>query len=310
MSRWTVIGDGRWGRALARRLVHHGHSPLLVGERRIGAAVPKGCEHTIELAPALANTERVLIAVPVTALPGLLKAAAAHLRPDHRVVTAVRGLTPGSHLRPSEALRMQTPVRQIAVLAGAADADALRQKKPAALVVGTAFPRWGEEVQEAMVGPALRVYTNSDPVGVELSGLIAIVVGVALGAARAMKVGAATEATALTRALAEMDRVVQALSGRANTAYGLSGLGVLTEFAFAGDGAAFQAGAALAAGELETARRFEDVREAARALAARTARQRVRAPMISAVDALFDGHIKAGEALQGLMSRAARAEGR
>lgn len=309
MSRWTVIGDGRWGRALARRLVHRGHRPTLVGERRIGAAVPKGCAHTIELDAALADTERVMVAVPVAAVEGLLTRAAALLRPDHRAVTAVRGLTPGSHLRPSEALRLQTPVRQVAVLAGAADADALRQKKPAALVVGSAFPRWAEEVQEALVGPALRIYTNPDPIGVELSGLIAIVVGVALGAGRAMKVGAATEATALTRALAEMDRVVQALGGQANTAYGLAGLGVLTEYAFAGDGDAFAAGTALAAGDLKQARSFEDVREAARALAARTARQRVRAPMIAAVDALFDGHIEAREALQGLMSRAARAEG-
>ncbi|MCA9541837.1 MAG: NAD(P)-binding domain-containing protein, partial [Myxococcales bacterium] len=247
MSAWAVIGDGEWGRALARRLARAEHAVHLVGRRRIGARAPKDVEHTTDLGAALAGLERVIIAVPIDQLESMLTRAAPHLGGHHRVVAASRGLTPGTHLRASEALRAMTAVRQVAVLAGAADADALRRKTPAAVVIGSAFPAWAAEIQAALVSPSLRVYTNSDTVGVELANTMAAVLAVALGAARAMGVGASAEATALTRAVAEMDRTVQALGGQANTAYGLAGLGVLAELLFEGESPSLKAGAALAA---------------------------------------------------------------
>lgn len=300
---WLVVGDGGWGRALARKLAQSAETRLW-GPQKIGARTPKGVEHTIELADALDRTERVVLAVPVEHLEGLLGDAAPRLRGDHRVLTAIRGLTPRTHLRPAEAVALRTAVRQIAVLAGGADADALRDQAPAALVVGSAFSSFAAEIQAALTTPSLRVYTNPDPIGVELASLMATVLATALGIARAMKVGAATEATALTRALAEMDRVVRGLGGRANTAYGLAGLGVLTELAFDADNLPFETGAALAGGDLERAAEARELRAAAHALAARAARHHIRAPMVTAIDALFDGHLEAAEALRGLMGRA------
>lgn len=308
MSRWVIIGDGAWGRGLARRLVHNGHEAQLVGERRIGARAPKGVEHTIELGPALQGTERIVLAVPVDRVESLLRDAEPHLRGDHRLVTAIRGLTPGTHLRPGEAVARLTPVRQLAVLAGAADADALRRKNPSALVVGTAFGQWGDEVQQALISNSLRIYTNNDPVGTELASVVALVLAVGMGIGRALGGGPATEATALTRSTAEMARVVAGLGGQAQTAYGLAGLGLLAELAFGGTGQPFDIGAALAAGDLDAAGEATELRSAVRALAARVARHRIRAPMISALDAIFDGHVKATEAMRKLMSRTARAE--
>lgn len=308
MRRWVIVGDGAWGRALSRRLVLNAHDVCLVGERRIGNRVPKGVEHTIDLAPALAGAERVILAVPADRLEALVVDAAPHLRGDHRIATAIRGLTPGTHLRPSEAVSTHTPVRQLAVLAGAADARALRQKTPAALVVGTEFPSFADELQAALVAPSLRIYTNRDPVGTELASIVAMVLAVALGIARALGVGPATEATALTRAVAEMDRVVCGLGGAPKTSYGLAGLGLLAELAFDAEGIPARAGAALAAGELSKAAEAHEIKAAARALAARSARARLRAPMLSMIDALFDGHVDAATALKGLMTRSARAE--
>ena len=89
--------------------------------------------------------------------------------------------------------------RQLAVLAGAADAQALATDSPVALVVGSAFPSWAEEIQEALWSSSLRIYTNEDMIGVELANVVAAVVGVALSVARSLGVGAAAEATALTQ---------------------------------------------------------------------------------------------------------------
>ena len=127
------------------------------------------------------------------------------------------------------------------MLAGAADADALKKASPVALVVGTAFSSWADEIQIALTSKSLRVYTNQDMIGVELANVVATVVGVALGIARSLSIGAAAEATAVTRALAEMNRVISGLGGRPGTAYGLAGLGVLGEILYDGSGAAMKA---------------------------------------------------------------------
>ena len=106
----------------------------------------------------------------------------------------------------------------------------------------------------------------------------------------------------------QFDRLVVGLGGRANTAYGLAGLGALTTQLFAAQGDAIEAGAALARGETEAARAHGELVEAARTLSERAAAQRLRAPMVDAVNGLFEGRLGAAEALAALMSRAVRSE--
>lgn len=309
MSAWAVFGDGAWGRALARRLASADHAVQLVGIKATRRKQPKGVTHTTDGPSALAACERVVFALPAAAVESGLSALAPHCRGHHRVLTTARGLTTGAHRRASEAVETLTCVRQIAVLAGAADARALDKNLPAALVVGSPFTSWADEIQAALVGKRLRVYTNPDPVGVELSNALAAVLAVAMGAARELEVGAATEATALTRAVAEMDRLVQGLGGRANTAHGLAGLGALTTYVFEGGGAGFLAGQAIARGETEgLADKHPELVEAASTLTARAAQHHLRAPMLSAVYGLLAGKNDAASALDALMQRAARAE--
>ncbi|MCB9540352.1 MAG: hypothetical protein H6704_29400 [Myxococcales bacterium] len=308
MSVWGVIGDGPWGCALAARLAGADNDVRMVGLGKRPRGLPKAIAYSRDLGAVLDGAERLLVALPPSALEPALADMAPHLQGHHRVVTTARGLTPATHLRATEAFRTLTAVRQLAVLAGAADAEALMAQKPVGLVVGSAFPSWADEIQRSLASPTLRLYTNPDPIGVELANALAAVFGVAMGAARQAGVGPATESTALTRALAEMDRLVQGMGGRPNTAYGLAGLGVLGEIVFDGGGHAFQAGLALAKGDLDAACAHAEVREIARTFAARAERQHLRAPMVRTVDALFAGVLDAQEAVGALMSRAARPE--
>ena len=303
MSQWGIIGDGNWGMALARRLLKNGHEVIIAGLEKRKRGIPKGAQHSTELGTVLSAAERLIFAVPIGVFEHMLRDAAPHLRSDHRVVSTARGLTPETHLRATEAIRNMTAVRQIAVLAGAADAEALARASPIALVVGTAFPSWSSEIQEALGSRSLRVYANQDLVGVELSNVAAAVVGVALGVAHAMKVGPAAEATALTRALAEMDRVVSGLGGLPGTANGLAGLGVLGEMIYDAQGASYRAGGALASEDLEAAVTYAEVRESARTLSNRIGRERIRAPLVGAVEEMFGGKLTAKDALTNLMER-------
>ncbi|MEE2786969.1 MAG: NAD(P)-binding domain-containing protein [Myxococcota bacterium] len=308
MSRWGLIGDGRWGQALGKRLFANGAEVMMAGLLPRKRAI-KGMKYTTSLSDLLEACERIIISVPIDALEAMLASAGPHLRGDHRILTTTRGLTPETHLRGTEAIRQMTAIRQLAVLAGAADAEALKKGSPVALVVGTAFPSWAREIQNALTSKSLRVYTNRDLVGVELANVVATVVGVALGIARSLGVGPAAEATAVTRALAEMNRVISGLGGRPGTAYGLAGLGVLGEILYDGTGAAMKAGQALADGDRAKARGFTEVRASAETLASRVERHRIRAPLVEVVRALFRGQIEADEALSQLMERPVGPEG-
>ena len=302
MTTITVIGDGEWGTALAQRFAESGCDVLVNGLAK-RKRMPKGISYTSSMEKALAHSERLIVTVPIDCVEKFFKAAAPYLRCDHRIVSTARGLTPKRQLRASEVIRAETAVRQIAVLAGAADARALKCSEPVALVVGSPFRTWVHEIQSLLSSDSLRVYANPDLVGVELANIAATVLGVILGAARRLNLGPPTEATALTRALAEMERVISHLGGRSGTAYGLAGLGVLGEMVYSGTGAAFMAGAHFVDEEPKKAQELVEVREATRTLSKRIQKHGVYAPLIEVVHQLFEGTVEMKSAVSLLMER-------
>lgn len=306
---WTIIGDGPWGRALARVLAANGQRVLLLGVKSSRHKLPDGVSHTTDAERALGASERLIMALSMADTEKALEGLAPLLAGHHRVVTTARGLSPTTARRASEAVHRLTCVRQVAALAGAADAEGLRADKPGALVVGSPFDAWAREIQGALIRPHLRVYTSADLAGVELADIMAHILAIPVSIARALKVGAATEATALTRALAECERLVTGLGGQRGTAYGLAGLGVLTTLIFEGVGEGWRIGQALAEGDLETAQGIDtELAHGAEALAGQAARVGLEAPMLKAVAGLLAGKFDAQQALDALMRRAARAE--
>src|SRR5258708_6268323 len=83
------------------------------------------------------------------------------------------------------------------------------------------------QVQAALSGPTLRVYTSDDTAGVEFGGCLKNIHAIAAGCCDGLRLGDNAKAALLTRALAEMVRVGTALGARTETFYGLSGFGDL-----------------------------------------------------------------------------------
>jgi glycerol-3-phosphate dehydrogenase (NAD(P)+) len=84
-----------------------------------------------------------------------------------------------------------------------------------------------EAVQAAFSGPTFRVYTSSDPIGVEIGGSIKNVVAIGAGVLHGMGLGHNAMAALITRGLAEMTRLAVAMGGKPQTLAGLAGLGDL-----------------------------------------------------------------------------------
>ncbi len=244
---FAVVGSGAWGTAMSAHLAQRGHSVTLVARRPEhaqalrsarenrdylpGIKLPESLAITHDLRLALARAEVILIACPSQSLRAWCEKIRVALPPEGPLrlfLSLVKGLETGTHLRPSEVMAQVLPEVNCGTLTGPTNAAEVARGLPAAMVMAAvrADP-FLEEVQAAMSGPTLRIYLTDDLAGAEYGGSLKNIYAVAAGFCDGLKLGDNTKASLLTRALAEMVRVGQALGARQETFYGLSGFGDL-----------------------------------------------------------------------------------
>ena len=246
MKNLAIIGAGSWGTALAMALgPRFERARLWVFERDLAARMAAGRENdvylpgfqlpanvevTSSLAVALEDASIVLSVMPSHLVRSLYEQMLPHLTESMVFVSATKGLENGTLLRMSEvigavlAARMTPPV---AVISGPTFAKEVAAGQPTALVVASTDGILAECVQAAFSGPAFRLYTSSDTLGVEIGGSIKNIVAIGAGVLHGLGLGDNPMAALITRGLAEMTRLAVAMGGRAQTMAGLAGLGDL-----------------------------------------------------------------------------------
>src|SRR6516225_9326766 len=118
-------------------------------------------------------------------------------------------------------------VAQTAVLSGPSHAEEVSRGLPTSVVVASQDVELARWVQQRFTTERFRVYTNLDPVGVELGGALKNIIGVAAGISDGLGLGDNAKAALMTRGLAEMTRFGVALGALPETFHGLAGLGDL-----------------------------------------------------------------------------------
>jgi glycerol-3-phosphate dehydrogenase (NAD(P)+) len=113
------------------------------------------------------------------------------------------------------------------VLSGPSFALEVARGQPTALVAASGDAGLARQAVEALHAGRLRIYTSTDPIGVEVGGAVKNVLAIATGIADGMDLGLNARAALVTRGLAEMTRLGVALGAPAETFMGLSGLGDL-----------------------------------------------------------------------------------
>jgi glycerol-3-phosphate dehydrogenase (NAD(P)+) len=195
-----------------------------------GFQLPANVEVTNSLGAALEDASIVLSVMPSHLVRHLYEQMLPHLTERMAFVSATKGLENGTLLRMSEVIstvlapRMAPPV---AVISGPTFAKEVAAGQPTALVVASTDESLAERVQAAFSGPAFRLYTSSDPIGVEIGGSIKNIVAIGAGVLHGLGLGDNPMAALITRGLAEMTRLAVAMGGRAQTMAGLAGLGDL-----------------------------------------------------------------------------------
>ena len=239
----AVLGAGSWGTALAIHLGRAGlpvrlwaRDPARAASIRAarenarylpGAALPEGVQVAADAGEALAGSAIVLVAVPSHFVEAVLSAVSERIPEGAVLVSATKGLDPRQGLRMSELLGRRLPDHSVAVLSGPSFAREVAQGRPAALVIASADEEVAVDLQRRLAGPALRLYTNRDVVGVELGGAVKNVMAIATGLGDGLGLGENARAALITRGLAEIVRLGTAAGAQPATFAGLAGLGDL-----------------------------------------------------------------------------------
>jgi glycerol-3-phosphate dehydrogenase (NAD(P)+) len=181
-----------------------------------------------DVAEAVRGAEVVISAAPSHAVRGVMSNAAPVLTARSLVVSVSKGLEPETQLTMSavlhEVLEPHTPV---AVLSGPSFAVEVYQRQPTAVVAAADVLELAEGVQQVFSCPHFRVYSHTDVIGVELAGALKNVIALAAGIVEGLGLGHNPRAALLTRGLAEMTRLGEALGADPRTFAGLAGLGDL-----------------------------------------------------------------------------------
>jgi glycerol-3-phosphate dehydrogenase (NAD(P)+) len=172
----------------------------------------------------------VLLAAPSHTVRELLSHAAPHWPPAAILVSAAKGIENDTLLTTAEVageVLGERLGRRIVVLSGPSFAAEVAARQPTSLVAAADDIQLAERVQRELSLGRLRVYTSSDPMGVQVAGALKNVIAIAVGASDGLGFGQNARAALITRGLSEIARLGVAKGGRAGTAAGLAGLGDL-----------------------------------------------------------------------------------
>ncbi|MFN8077057.1 MAG: NAD(P)H-dependent glycerol-3-phosphate dehydrogenase [Kineosporiaceae bacterium] len=244
-ERVAVMGAGSWGTTFGLVLADAGRDVTIWGRRPevcddistrhrnsayLGSlALPAALKATTDAAAALGGAGVVVLAVPSQTLRENLAQWRDLIPPDAVLVSLMKGVELGTLRRMSEVISEATGAgpERIAVISGPNLALEIAQRQPTATVVACEDLAAAERVAHLASAPYLRLYTQTDVVGVELGGAVKNVIALAVGIAEGMGYGDNSKASIITRGLTETTRLGLALGAEPATMAGLAGLGDL-----------------------------------------------------------------------------------
>lgn len=332
LSTFAVLGDGAWGTALAILLARNpehrvrlwsarADNGLLLQRHREnvkllpGVPIPESVNLTMDVREAVAGADYWLSAIPTVYLRATLTRVRHELGagPVPPVVSLTKGIENGSFRRPSEILAEVLGATRVTVISGPSHAEEVSRGLPVSVVAASYDPELASQVQRLFRTDHFRVYTNLDPLGVELAGALKNIIGLAAGACEGLGYGDNALSALITRGLAEMTRFGVALGAEAATFAGLAGLGDLLTTCISKHGRNRAVGYRLARGEM-----LDDVLggmtmvaegvSTTRAVHERASQMGIDMPITRAVYRVLYENITPRDAVHELMMRSPRGE--
>ena len=305
-----VLGAGTWGMALARMLTVSGNdvqvwsaieaevdnlSTTRVHPNLPGMVIPQELRFTKSIEEVCTGKDVLLFAVPSV----FVRATAAKARPYIRSGQL-------SHENGPRAVRL-------VALSGPTHAEEVALDLPTTIVSASPDLEAAEVVQEVFSNTCMRVYTNTDIKGVELSGAMKNVIALGVGISTGLGYGDNARAALITRGIAEIARLGVAMGCNVQTFAGLAGIGDLIVTATSMHSRNNRAGILIGKGESpeQAVKEVGMVVEGINALPAAmelAEKYHVEMPIAQTVNAIVKEGMSASDALRNLMSRDRKSE--
>jgi glycerol-3-phosphate dehydrogenase (NAD(P)+) len=241
----AVLGAGSWGTTFAQVLCDAG-TPVTLWARSAdvasaitgihqnprylpGVTLPSTLTATTDVAEALTGADLVVLSVPAQTLRENLTAWAPLVPDKALLVSLMKGIELGSRKRMSEVILeiLDIPASRVAVVSGPNLAREIAERQFAASVVACCDELSAQLLQRACHTDYFRPYWNTDVLGCELGGVVKNVIALAVGMGIALGLGDNTKAMLITRGLAEIARLGEAMGADPRTFAGLAGMGDL-----------------------------------------------------------------------------------
>jgi len=242
----SIIGDGGMATVLAILLCEKGTAVRMWGYDREqlkqieqgrenkkflpGYKLPEALMFEPDDEGIMAGADLIVSAVPCQFIRQVWSRLQRYVPHQVPIVSVTKGIENDTLLRPTQiiadVLRFVKDDR-LAVLSGPTIADELARKLPATACAAANDEELARHIQNTFTCPWLRVYTNTDIVGVELAAACKNIIAIAAGIIDGIGAGDNAKAAVLCRGLAEITRLGVAMGANPQTFAGLTGLGDL-----------------------------------------------------------------------------------
>ncbi len=244
----TILGAGTWGAALAALLSKNGYevtvwSPIerevealrrdAVHPNLAGISLPENISYTTDMEKACRGGGTVIFVTPSQFIRSTAELAVPHIENGAVIVSAAKGIEKGTLLTMTELIEDEISKSdrklnyKIAALSGPTHAEEVAAGLPTSIVAASENEAVALQIAEVFKNSCLRVYTNTDVLGVEISGALKNVIALAAGINRGMGFGDNAGAMLMTRGIAEISRLGLAMGCKRRTFMGLAGIGDL-----------------------------------------------------------------------------------
>jgi glycerol-3-phosphate dehydrogenase (NAD(P)+) len=243
VNKISFIGGGSFGTALAVLLSKKGsecsvwcHSESTIDDINIrrentkylkGITIPEKVTAYSDIEKTIKNSQIVVLAVPSKAIREIARKVAPFLGGDEIIVTVAKGIEKYTLKRMSQIIEDEIKDHPIVVLSGPSHAEEVARDIPTTVTAASKDMEAARKIQNIFSNNTFRVYTNDDLIGVEIGGAFKNIIALAAGISDGIGYGDNTKAALMTRGMSEIIRVGTKLSGKAETFYGLTGMGDL-----------------------------------------------------------------------------------
>ena len=327
----SCIGGGAWGTTLSQALCDNGHTVLIREINNVfvdkinkihthpffDSTLPIGISATLDLKEALEYSNVIILGVPTSVMRNVLHEINTLITEPKLFINVSKGIEPETSYCVSQIVKEEISPENLkgyVNLSGPSHAEEVILRKLTALVSASENSEHAEFVQELFSNETyLRVYTSNDVIGVETSGAIKNAIAIVSGIASGMGLGENARAFLISRGVREIVLVVDALGGKKETAYGLSGIGDLIVTASSLNSRNFQCGLKIGQGmkvedalssSLQTVEGIKTIKAAHEI----GIKYNIDLPIINSAYEVVTGNVSPRDALNGLLGRSLKKE--